>query len=1265
MKSNRIQTVALPTPRRCGRDNPCAAARAARLLLVCCGLLAAAVSTGAAVLTWDADSATPGAQDGSGNWGDADLWWTGSANQTWADGNTAWFGSGSGTAGDYFVTNASTLVSATSVIFGAPGNYTLTTDGMNTGQITVTAGTGTPGFVANGATGVINVPWGRSANSTINATNGVLTFGMGTVSATGGNLVGNNGTINFTNGTMSLSSGASSTVDAMGATVNILGSAIVNVAGRIDIARSTVNLPTVVNVGGPGATAQLNVNTSSGNNTGSHLQIARGGGPAGTLNILPGGLVSTIAGFSGSTVVAGNFRIAPDNANSQGTVNMSGGTLNVGIGAVGLPGYGNPSLASITMFDAVAPTANASAIFNLSGGIAGARAFTIGNGSAFSGDATNWINITGGALYLDAANFSINTPTKTSGANYQFNLSGGLIGATANWSPACSLPINLTNINGNITFQAADAGGSPWDIALSGPLTGEGGLNKTGGGVLTLSGANHYSGTTLVSDGTLVVSTANGPVTGPVTVQGATATPGYPVVSVLVANVGQNWTMGNLTYAGGTPTASFNYGAFTPSASVAPLQVNGNLAFNVTPLVAVEGAAIPSGTYPLIKYTGTLSGTPPTSLASLPAGALSATLVNNTANKSLDLQIVSLISPDLTWAVGSGVWDTSTLNWKRLGVLTAYQELEAVRFDDSAGGPFPITVTLNQDRTPGTVSVNTTNSYTITGAGGIAGSASLIKDGSGRLTLSGPNTYTGGTLNNHGVLNINYGGDGVSSSAIGSGTLTNAPGSAIDNTSGQPVTLLTPIQQVWAGDFSFIGTTNLNLGSGGITLGSSFVNLTVVSNVLEVDGYITDNGMGYGLGKFGEGTLILSNYNGFSGGLTLSAGKLDLNSSGADGSGLLVLNGGTLDNTSGQLVTLSSANINFAGNFRFAGTTDLNLGAATVNVLNSTLTVQSNTLYMEGRLTGANTPLTFNGPGTWTIAGGSGTSSGVQLTINSGVVNCARNSPFTALGATTTLKTGGSLVMLNPTGSQLGTTTTLLLQGGLLEMLGDSETVQLVAFNASGGIIRNSAESTTSTLRAVGGIALIGTNCVFDVTNNAILAVAGVVSNTGSLFKTGGGLLNLYSNNTYTGDTTISGGTLVLNYPGLTNTATVTVDTHAMLELNFTETNTVAALVLNGVSKPAGLYNATTDPVYLAGTGSLLVQPLVATNPTNLTFSVSGSTLSLSWPAAYLGWTLQTNAVGVASPASWFPYPGSAEVTNVAITLDPAATNVFFRLVYP
>jgi autotransporter-associated beta strand protein len=66
--------------------------------------------------------------------------------------------------------------------------------------------------------------------------------------------------------------------------------------------------------------------------------------------------------------------------------------------------------------------------------------------------------------------------------------------------------------------------------------------------------------------------------------------------------------------------------------------------------------------------------------------------------------------------------------------------------------------------------------------------------------------------------------------------------------------------------------------------------------------------------------------------------------------------------------------------------------------------------------------------------------------------------------------------------------------------------------------------------------------------------------------------------------------------------------------------------------------------------------------PTNLTASVSGNQLTLSWPASHTGWDLQTNAVDVANPAFWFTYPGSSATNQVTVTLDPSQTNVFYRL---
>jgi len=481
---------------------------------------------------------------------------------------------------------------------------------------------------------------------------------------------------------------------------------------------------------------------------------------------------------------------------------------------------------------------------------------------------------------------------------------------------------------------------------------------------------------------------------------------------------------------------------------------------------------------------------------------------------------------------------------------------DLVVFNDTATGPFPITVTLNMTVNPGGVQVNTTNSYTISGTGTIAGGTGVEKDNTGSLTLSGTNTYTGGTIVNAGTLNINYGGDGVANSAIGTGPLTNVLGSKIDNTSGHAITLLTPIAQYWNDDFTFVGTTNFNTGPGTVTLGSGVVNLTVNSNLLEVDGLITDNGLNYALGKMGNGTLTLSNYNYFSGGLQLTAGKLNINTDGAVGSGIFAINGGTLDNTSGSAITLSSPSaMQWAGSFTFAGSSDLIIGPVTLGLFADpiTLTVSSNTLSTVGILNGGNRTVNKAGPGTWTI-GGTGANSGVGININAGTVNFNKDAGSVAVNANqVTVNTNSTLVLLNPTGTQLGSLVPLTLNGGTIELNGDSETFSSLTFNS--GILRNSADSTTSALQPNLGVSLAVTNCDVDVTNDAAITINATITNSGWLVKTGGGLLTLVSNNTYTGSTVILGGTLALADPlaigagSISNSAVINIGSGATLDV--------------------------------------------------------------------------------------------------------------------
>ena len=82
---------------------------------------------------------------------------------------------------------------------------------------------------------------------------------------------------------------------------------------------------------------------------------------------------------------------------------------------------------------------------------------------------------------------------------------------------------------------------------------------------------------------------------------------------------------------------------------------------------------------------------------------------------------------------------------------------------------------------------------------------------------------------------------------------------------------------------------------------------------------------------------------------------------------------------------------------------------------------------------------------------------------------------------------------------------------------------------------------------------------------------------------------------------------------------------------------------------------------------TLTVQSSVPSAPTNITWSVSGGNLHLSWPSNYLGWILQgqTNAPNKGLGTNWVDISGSAAVTSTNLPISPANPSVFYRLRHP
>ena len=77
-----------------------------------------------------------------------------------------------------------------------------------------------------------------------------------------------------------------------------------------------------------------------------------------------------------------------------------------------------------------------------------------------------------------------------------------------------------------------------------------------------------------------------------------------------------------------------------------------------------------------------------------------------------------------------------------------------------------------------------------------------------------------------------------------------------------------------------------------------------------------------------------------------------------------------------------------------------------------------------------------------------------------------------------------------------------------------------------------------------------------------------------------------------------------------------------------------------------------------------VLDPYTTDNPTNIATSVSGNTLTLAWPAGFLGWILQAQTNDLSS-TNWFDLPGTGATNSAVFSVDPVNPAVFYRLRQP
>lgn len=498
--------------------------------------------------------------------------------------NDVVFGSSTQAAGTIAVTGTQAVGNMT-INASQSGNYTFTGGSLIVSAPYISSTTGTNQLTVN-------------ANATINSN---LTAPIITLAGTslslggGGTLVSVQGststnrttsTLTLTNGNYTLA-GASSSLNIGNINDGTSGVIVGNGAtlislGTMQIGTTTNGLVTVQTGGA------LNVTSSGlaiGRNTGGNGRLVISGG-----SVTLAGATPLLVGFSGA---------------SSGVLDITAGTLSAGEMGINV---GQTS-------------ATATATVNISGG-------TVTTGTVNFGKAGNWasthgnatLNQTGGSLYVGNGGIVKNGVLET----MAINLSGGTVGATADWSS--SLNMNLGTTNGNITFQAANASNVAHNIALSGTLSGAGGLYKTGGGLLTLSAANTYQGTTTITSGTLSLGTAGSIANSPLVNIGSGSTLDVSAQTTTFAvgssqTVNNNGTVkGNTNVSGwlkgtGTISGSLNItsgGTLAPGNSAGIQVVTGDLNVGTGGFVSFDIAHGTAGTnYDQIQVGGslTLAGT--------------------------------------------------------------------------------------------------------------------------------------------------------------------------------------------------------------------------------------------------------------------------------------------------------------------------------------------------------------------------------------------------------------------------------------------------------------------------------------------------------------------------------------------------------------------------------------------------------------------------------------------------------------------------------
>ena len=1174
------------------------------------------------------------------------------------------------------VTNGAANLNLTNTIVGTAGQQIDFTKG-GTGTLTLSNDNNSyigRTFVSGGTLAVTSISAVGAGNSSIgvatSATAGLISIGTGATTttlsyigtgnitdrnldlpgATGGGIISQSGTglLKFT-GAFGASGAGIKTLTLTGST-----------AGTGEIASVVVDNSatntTALTKSGTGTWTLSGANTYTGTTTVSGGTLDLGGGTANGSLSSP---ILTLAGGTLSYTRTGNttqgFTTTNINGASQISV-VSGNTLNLGTVARGTAG----ALDFSTTGAGTVAALTASNVNGIMPGLTFGNTWAVANGVgvAISGLGSYTLTSVAGATTASYSNANIDVDDN-SGAP-----AAAITANSLRFSEAEANTLTLaagTNTLGAGSILVGSSVGGNLSTITGGTLTGAanqnlaivqnntlGGLTisstivnntstsvtKLGAGLLTINAANTYTGGTTIGAGTLKLSGAG------------TLGLGAPSVAVSSGAVlDLNGTNQSITLAAGNGvgTVANNSGSGT-----SVLTLTATVVTDVGFLTIADNTSTPGGKVAVVVASNMQI---PSNLNSYSGGttvnAGAFFYLNSTSPLGAGTGPISLPASGASTSLSSGLLVD--------GGATYANDVSGAGYVHNNSGSAATTTLTGNLNTSGNFNVrvagsgfnfagsgNSTLSGVIApvGAAGVFGpnatvaGANIIKSGTGTLTLSGANAYTGTTTVNGGTLRVNGGGaipnaglvtladaSGAAFQVLGSETIGalaggGATGGTVSIDTAQTLTLSSGTQ-TYSGTISGAGTlTNagaiqtlngalsqtggVNVTSGVLTLGSSsnsYSGATIISAgaglIVTANGALSTTGAGNettvtGAGA-GNGAAL-----GLSGGINYSTTEKIIGS----GAG----------HTTGTLTGFAVANRGFiqsvSGNNTFAGDIELSAnGTSRIGTQDGAQLTLSGAITQGAGITTANILFRVgNLAGDFVTLSNAGNSFGGDSTVFTGLT-----SPGFAgvrLGIDNALPTNLTISSFSGTGA-----------GAALDLAGFSQSLNgLITGTGAGSLsIINMNTGTPSTL-TLNPTANKATTNTFILGNAAGLGTINVVKD-GAFTQTLAGV------HTYTGTTTISGGTLLVNGNISGSATTVSGGTLG-------GTGTVGALTVNGGTLAPGL-----SPGILNSGNVTFAGGTAAFEITGTTVGTQYDQLAVTGAVAFTANTALTIDLGVFDPA--------------------------------